>query len=416
MAYDPVTESWIQKANMPTARVCLSACAVDGKIYAIGGYNGDWNVSTYKTVEVYDPSTNTWTRKRDMPTERWSPSACVVDGEIHVIGGNANNLQPTPAHEVYDPSTDTWTTRSPLQQKRLGHFVGVVGNKIYAVGGHYPWMILVSKTEEYDTGLTPVPSPDFNRDWIVDFKDFSQLAQYWGQDESSVDIAPLPFGDNIVNFTDLAVFAENWLQEIPDPNLIAHWKLDETEGAIAYDSIINKKGYLIGGPIWQPAGGAINGALQFDGTNDYVSTPFVLNPSSGPFTAMVWVKGGSPGQVVVSQQASVLLPQGKDWLYADPLAGKLMTALTDGSPSTSPLICEFVITDGDWHHIGVMWDGSRRHLYADGSEVAKDTGTIANLVSCDRGLYLGAGRNLAVGTFWSGLIDDVRIYDRSITP
>ena len=32
------------------------------------------------------------------------------------------------------------------------------------------------------------------------------------------------------------------------------------------------------------------------------------------------------------------------------------------------------------------------------------------------GLYLGAGKDLAEGSFWSGLIDDVRIYDRVIEP
>jgi len=45
----------------------------------------------------------------------------------------------------------------------------------------------------------------------VDFKDFSILAQYWRQDEPSVDIAPLPSGDGKVDFKDLSLLAENWL-------------------------------------------------------------------------------------------------------------------------------------------------------------------------------------------------------------
>jgi hypothetical protein len=209
---------------------------------------------------------------------------------------------------------------------------------------------------------------------------------------------------------------EYWLAEIQDPNLLVHWKLDETEGTIAHDSISSKNGTLYGGPIWQPAGGKINEALQFDGANDYVSTPFILNPSSGPFTAMAWIKGGSPGQIVLSQQASMLIPRGKDWLYANPTAGKLMTALTDGSPSTTPLISEFVVIDGEWHYIAVTWDGSCRRLYTDGTKVAEDPSDLANLVSSDKGLYLGAGRTLTSGTFWSGLIDDVRIYKRVVSP
>jgi hypothetical protein len=31
-------------------------------------------------------------------------------------------------------------------------------------------------------------------------------------------------------------------------------------------------------------------------------------------------------------------------------------------------------------------------------------------------LYIGAGASLTPGTFWSGLIDDVRIYDRAVKP
>jgi len=254
---------------------------------------------------------------------------------------------------------------------------------------------------------------DLNNDGTINLRDFSKLVCYWQQDESSVDIAPEPFGDKIVDFQDLASLAKSWLTS---PGLIAHWRLDETAGSVAEDSAGDKDGTVYGNPLWQPTGGAINGALQLDGTNDYVSTPFILNPASGPFTAFAWVKGGSAGQVVISQAASLILPGGKDWLCADPLQGRLMTALTDGSMLTSPLVSEFVITDGDWHRIGVAWDGSRRHLYADGAEVAKDTGTIANLVSWDRGLYLGAGRTLGAGTFWSGLIDDVRIYNKAVNP
>ena len=40
-------------------------------------------------------------------------------------------------------------------------------------------------------------------------------------------------------------------------------------------------------------------ALQFDGSDDYVSTDSVLNPADGVFSVLAWVVGGAPGQVVV---------------------------------------------------------------------------------------------------------------------
>ena len=64
--------------------------------------------------------------------------------------------------------------------------------------------------------------------------------------------------------------------------------------------------------------------------------------------------------------------------------------------------------------MGLVWDGSNRILYVDDIEVVKDTQ--ANLPSSSGGLYLGAGTNPASGSFWKGLIDDVRIYDRAVKP
>ena len=85
------------------------------------------------------------------------------------------------------------------------------------------------------------------------------------------------------------------------------------------------------------------------------------------------------------------------------------------SGSSTPLVSEFVITDSQWHRVGIVWDGTRRHLYADGNEVAKDNDTISNLLPSNKELYIGAIKNfINVDRFWSGLIDDVRIYDRAL--
>jgi hypothetical protein len=51
--YDPVTDAWKNKANMPTARSGLSTNAVGGKIYAIGGLANPAAMAL-STVEEYD--------------------------------------------------------------------------------------------------------------------------------------------------------------------------------------------------------------------------------------------------------------------------------------------------------------------------------------------------------------------------
>ncbi|MHC4330602.1 MAG: LamG domain-containing protein, partial [Planctomycetota bacterium] len=102
------------------------------------------------------------------------------------------------------------------------------------------------------------------------------------------------------------------------------------------------------------------------------------------------------------------------WLGSERTSGYLMTTLVPppaGRVVATPLRSGFVITDGQWHHIGFVWDGSRRHLYVDGAKVAEDTGPLAALQSSAGGLYIGAGKNLDAPSFFSGLIDDVRIYN-----
>ena len=79
-----------------------------------------------------------------------------------------------------------------------------------------------------------------------------------------------------------------------------------------------------------------------------------------------------------------------------------------------PLKSEALITDDEWHRIGFVWDGSNRTLYVDDILVAEDNQS--GLAHSSGVLNIGCGSNLTAGTFWSGLIDDIRIYKRVIRP
>jgi hypothetical protein len=295
-----------------------------------------------------------------------------------------------------------------MQQKRYGLYVGSVGNKIYAIGGSVP--TILSTVEEYDTGfiITP-PSPDFNGDGIVDIKDLLRIIESWGQNDPMVDIAPLPSGDGIVDVLDLELLISYWGQPVDDPTLIAHWALDEMDGDIAYDNVGMNDASIIGEPIWQPEGGIVDGALQLDGIDDYIETNFKLNPSNVQFSVFVWIKGGFPGQVIISQS------NGVNWLSTDPISGCLRTDLrAQGRGGGEPLQSETVITDDNWHRVSFVWDGVNRALYVDDILVAEDTQQ--SLESSVGGLYIGTGKAMEAGTYWSGLIDDVRIYNRVVIP
>jgi hypothetical protein len=51
--YDPSTDTWKQMPNIPTARAGLTVNAVNGKIYAFGGFGGMGGPSL-STVEEFD--------------------------------------------------------------------------------------------------------------------------------------------------------------------------------------------------------------------------------------------------------------------------------------------------------------------------------------------------------------------------
>jgi O-glycosyl hydrolase len=235
---------------------------------------------------------------------------------------------------------------------------------------------------------------DWDRNAKVDFRDYAILADRWSAAAG---------GKGSVGFKDLVDLAEHWLTDF---RLATHWKLDETSGSVAHDSAGNQHGALQGKPVWQPAGGMVNGALRLDGVDDCVLTPLVLDPAEERFSVFAWIKGGGPGQVILSQAG------GADWLLVAP-DGTLKTELKPAGRSGKPLGCAAVVTGGTWHEVGLAWDGSNRILYVDGAAVARDT--VASLPSSTGSLSLGVGSTMA-GGFWKGLIDDVRLYDRMVKP
>jgi lysophospholipase L1-like esterase len=251
--------------------------------------------------------------------------------------------------------------------------------------------------------------PDFNRDGILNLVDFAVLAQHWRASEPSLDVAPAD-ADGVVSYPDLAGLGRYWML---CPGLVTHWQLDETNGLVAADRLGHFDGAVHGSPIWRPQGGTIRGALELDGADDYVSAGDVLNPADGPFTIFAWVKTSRPGGVILSRSDA---SSSQIWLGTDPVTGALMTTLNDGGRLTRPLVSTACVTDDAWHQVRLVWDGSSRCLYMDGRSVAADTRKLAKLRPAAKDLFIGVASNLDGATFWSGLLDDIRIYNRAIKP
>jgi N-acetylneuraminic acid mutarotase len=135
--YDPTTNIWIAKNPMPTARWALSTSVVNGKIYAFGGCRSSGSpYPGLSTVEEYDPVTDTWTTKTDMPNAMFWMSTSTVDDRIFAIGGFGSQNGPTyRSVEAYDPVTDTWTAHTKMPTARFNISTNVVNGKIYVIGG-----------------------------------------------------------------------------------------------------------------------------------------------------------------------------------------------------------------------------------------------------------------------------------------
>jgi len=136
-AYDPVTNSWATKASMPTPRANFAIGVVNGILYAIGGFDGppydpDGRVGI---VEAYDPATDTWAEKASMPTERQGLAVGVVNGIIYAVGGQIATFEDVATVEAFNPATNTWSTAPSMPTARQLCSVGVINGILYAVGG-----------------------------------------------------------------------------------------------------------------------------------------------------------------------------------------------------------------------------------------------------------------------------------------
>ncbi len=156
--YDTQTNAWQKGTDMPTPRHAAKAAVVNGTIFVFGGWNGpvDFALRKYPVnVEAYNPRTDTWVQKQDMPVPRVDFGIGVVDGKIYLIGGSMRaNREEIDRVDVYNPATDTWAKGREMPTPRSNLSVAVVGNHIYAIGGLAGWPRVnfgLTVIEEYDT-------------------------------------------------------------------------------------------------------------------------------------------------------------------------------------------------------------------------------------------------------------------------
>jgi hypothetical protein len=213
---------------------------------------------------------------------------------------------------------------------------------------------------------------------------------------------------------------------IYDPNLVSLWKFDEGSGTIAYDSAGDNDGTLNGDPNWTT--GLIDGALDFDGSGDYVLVPDddSLTPSS-ELTISSWVYinsiSWSDRTAIVNKydydagggDRSYFLQLGKN---QDPdVSSVCFQVSSTTSPFTGKVeVCGTTqLQAGQWYHVVVTHETDHEEVWINGVEEIDDTDpSIADsIANNNEPLYIGYHKD--ENTYFNGTIDDVRIYDRVLS-
>ena len=162
-AYDPKSDSWRELAPMSAPRGSVGAVALGGMIHAIGGRGPDKR--TVALHEIYDPATDRWRKAAPLAMARDHLAAIVADGRIHVIGGRTGSLfDNVDLHEVYDAAADRWDRAAPLPTPRSSAAASVLDGTILVAGGECRNNTTYAETEGYDpqsgkwSFLMPLPA------------------------------------------------------------------------------------------------------------------------------------------------------------------------------------------------------------------------------------------------------------------
>jgi N-acetylneuraminic acid mutarotase len=129
--YNPATDEWTRKADMPIASYGGAAVTHNGKLWVLTPAGGSTR------LHRYDPSTNKWTARASGPAGHYYPVAGVIDGKIYVAGTMKSDESPSHQVSVYDPASNSWSTGADMPEDQLGAGGGVVGGKLYLVGGFH---------------------------------------------------------------------------------------------------------------------------------------------------------------------------------------------------------------------------------------------------------------------------------------
>ena len=203
--------------------------------------------------------------------------------------------------------------------------------------------------------------------------------------------------------------------------LVGYWSFDgaDMSGNTAFDrSGQGNNGTLTNGP--QRIEGRIGQALEFDGVNgggDYVDVASAssIEPTEA-ITVSAWVK---PKIVPQSDKGVVVFRNDADdpsiEAYTLDIDSNYMFNINARSPNNGVSITSVSVPTKEWTHVVGTYDRVSAKIYVNGVFEASTASTTAISYNGARQLIIG-GSVLGSCCMFNGFIDDVRVYNRALSP
>lgn len=197
-------------------------------------------------------------------------------------------------------------------------------------------------------------------------------------------------------------------------SLTGYWPLDTISSGNVSDLTGGVEGDVMNGA--SETAGQVDGALLFDGTDDYVdvTAPYwngLFNRTR--FTIVAWVRPENMTGGYQNGAAGVFVGQRYGTSMALGYWGSGTVFLNmDDTRSDSPS-SDDAVTGGTWHHVAAVADWSTQNVtfYVDGSESGPKSWGDSNIIDSDD-LFLG--RDARFDMYFDGALDDVRVYDDTL--
>jgi len=201
------------------------------------------------------------------------------------------------------------------------------------------------------------------------------------------------------------------------PPPVAHWKMDENSGDTAYDTSGANDGDLQGScpgaatcPIW--AAGKYGNAMQFDGSDDYVSISSV--PVAGShitFSMWLYINATSSSHVYFGRYGSSYALRNYH-LRINQDTSDIVARIWNVGVNEKYETSAYSLETERWYFVSLLYshDGTTGtlSLYVDGKLHNTNTGGAYDVVSS--AISLGTDVNQNYG-YYNGKVDDVRIYN-----